>query len=94
MDFNVLEFAFVDTPPFNFPPAYICLSLTKLVIAFHSPSELGCSVLEHAQVYATAISIYPDGFDSTEGVSCAAVFHDFDGSISLPLVAFIFKAEL
>ena len=41
-----------------------------------------------------AVSIYGDGFKSSEGVGCAAVFPDFDVFISLPLLDSIFKAEL
>ena len=65
-----------------------------LVKASHSPSELHCSGLEHAQVHAPYISIYTDGSKSSEDVGCAAVFPDFNVFISLPVVASIFTAEL
>ena len=88
MDFKFLEFKFADVPPWNFPPVRICLFLSKLVIASHSPSKLRCSASEHAQVHATYVAIYTDGSKSSKGVGCAAVFPDFDVFLSLPRISF------
>ena len=84
----------MDVPPWTFPPLHICLFLSKLVKASHSPTESECSALEHERVQASSVPIYTDGPMSSEGVSCAAVFPDFDVVISLPVVASIFTAEL
>ena len=94
VDFNVLEFKFAGAPPCTFPPVRICLFLSKLVKVPHSPSELRCSALEHAQLHAPSIPIYTDGSKSSEGVVCAVVFPDLDLFISLPVVPSIFIAEL
>ena len=47
-----------------------------------------------SQVHAPALPICTDGSKSSEGVGCAAVFHDFDVFISLPSVLYIFTVEL
>ena len=94
MDFKVLESKFAGAPPWTFPPVRICLFLSKVVKASHSPSKLCCSALEHARVHVPSIPVYTDVFKSSEGVDCAADFPDFDVFISLPVVASIFTAEL
>ena len=94
MDFNVLEFKFTGAFPWTFPSVRICLFLSKMVKPSHSPSELRCSALNHAQVYAPAVPICTDGSKFSEGVGIAAVFHDFDVFISLHVVALIFTEEL
>ena len=73
VDFNVLEFKFTGAPPWTFPSVRICLFLSKLVKAFHSPYGLRCSVLEHTHVHAPSVPIYTNGSKSSEGVGCAAV---------------------
>ena len=45
-------------------------------------------------MHAPYVPIYIDGFKSSEGVNCAAVFPDFNVFISLPVVASICTAEL
>ena len=84
----------MGAPPCTFPPVRVCLFLSKLVKASHSPFELRCSALDYARVHASAAPIYTDGSKSSEGVGCAAVFLDFDVLISLPVVASIFTEEL
>ena len=79
MDFNVLEFKFMGTPPWTFPPAHIYLFLLKWVKASHSPSELCCSALGQSLVRVWAVPVFPDFevfissfrcFDLYSGIIC------------------------
>ena len=92
MDFNILEFKFVGTPPWSFPLVRTCLFLSKLVKASYFPSELRSSALKHAQVHAPSVPICTDRSKYSEGMGCTAVFLDFDVFISPPVVASIFTA--
>ena len=93
MNFNILEFKFTGIPPWTFPTVHICLFLVKLVKATYCSSELRCSASEHARVHVP-FPIYADGSKSSQGVSCATKFPDFEVFISLPIVALIFAVEL
>ena len=90
--FNSLEFKITGAPPWNFPPARICLSLSNLVKAPHPLSELRYSTLEYARVQASAVPTDDDGSKSSLSVGCFAVFSYLDLFTSLPLVASIFTA--
>ena len=64
-----------------FISVYFCRSRSKFPTFLPSYDPL-LWVLEHAQLHAPFVPIYTDGFKSSEGVGCPAVFPDFDVFIS------------
>ena len=93
MDFNVLEFKFMCTPPWALLSVRICLFLSKLVKASHSPSELRCSVLDHARVHVPSVPSILMGPVLVRVWAVLLFFLTLIG-LSLPVVISIFRAEL
>ena len=83
LDFTILKFKFMDAFHWTFLSFSICLFLSKLVKASHSPSELRCSALEHTRVQTPSVLNYTDRSKSSEGVGCPTGFPKFYVFISL-----------
>jgi ribonuclease HI len=91
---KIWRYSLNAVPPWLFPPAQICLSMSgtkkaDLPAVFHRGA-----FREHEAAHPGATPVFTDGSRSEAGVAAAVVFPDESFSHTLPSSASIFTAEL